>query len=172
MPASSRQLALQFAAVLLVLSLAWPYYGMKAELLPWDQVALAIGATALVFATLSRQAWWWRLIHALFMPAIWLTHQLAIDPGWFLLAFILLLLVYRGALSGQVPLYLSNRATVAALDELLGEEEAARFLDLGAGLTGPVKVSREAHEGLIDLDTAHARAAAQGGVKYLNGLHF
>ena len=39
-------------------------------------------------------------------------------------------------------------------------------------LTGPVKVSREAHEGLIDLDTADAGAAAQGGVKHLNRLHF
>lgn len=130
----ARQFALQGAAVILVLSIAWPYCGWGSEALPWQQTSLAIGAVALAFATIARQAWWWRLIHALFMPAIWLTHQLAIDPGWFLLAFILLLLVYRGALSGQVPLYLSNRATVAALDELLGEEEAARFLDLGAGL--------------------------------------
>ncbi|MFV0371444.1 MAG: class I SAM-dependent methyltransferase [Azonexus sp.] len=130
----ARQFALQGAAVILVLSMAWPYYGWGREALPWQQTSLTIGAVALVFSTIARQPWWWRLIHALFMPAIWLTHQLAIDPGWFLLAFILLLLVYRGALSGQVPLYLSNPATVAALDELLGEEEAQSFLDLGAGL--------------------------------------
>jgi len=52
---------------------------------------------------------------------------------------------------------------------LLRQVEA---LDLGAGLTGPVNVSCKSHEGLIDLDTAYTRAAAQGGVKYLNGLHF
>lgn len=129
-----RQFALQGAAVILVLSIAWPYFGWTAEAMPWLQTCLAIGGVALVFATLSRQPWWWRIIHAGFMPLVWLTHSLAVDPGWFLLAFVLLLLVYRGALSGQVPLYLSNKQTVAALAELLAERESPRFLDLGAGL--------------------------------------
>ena len=129
-----RQFALQGAAVILVLSLAWPYYGWAGGSMPWQQTSLLIGAVALALATITRQAWWWRLIHALFMPLVWLTWTLNIDPGWFLLAFILLLLVYRGALSGQVPLYLSNRETVAALDELIGKEESQRFLDLGAGI--------------------------------------
>lgn len=129
-----RQLALQGAAVILVLSLAWPYFGWQAAAMPWRETSLAIGGVALLFATVSRQPWWWRLIHASFMPLVWATHRLAIDPGWFLLAFILLLLVYRGALSGQVPLYLSNRQTVAALDRLIAREDAGRILDLGAGL--------------------------------------
>lgn len=133
-PASTRQLALQFAAVLLVLSLAWPYYGMKAELLPWGPVSLAIGLIALLLATLSRQPWWWRLIHLGFAPLAWAAAQWQIDPGWFLLAFILMLLVYRGALTGQVPLYLSNRQTAAALAQLANERQARRILDLGAGI--------------------------------------
>lgn len=133
-----RQFALQGAAVILVLSLAWPYYGWAGGSMPWQQTSLLIGAVALALATITRQAWWWRLIHALFMPLVWLTWTLNIDPGWFLLAFILLLLVYRGALSGQVPLYLSNRETVAALDELIGKEESQRFLDLGAGVGSTV----------------------------------
>ena len=130
----ARQFALQGAAVILVLSLAWPYYGWTAEAMPWRQIGLLIAAVALALATISRQPWWWRLIHALFMPAIWATYTLAIPPGWFLLGFVLLLLVYRGALSGQVPLYLSNRETVAALDELIGKEECERIVDLGAGV--------------------------------------
>ncbi|PKO34017.1 MAG: SAM-dependent methyltransferase [Betaproteobacteria bacterium HGW-Betaproteobacteria-7] len=129
-----RQLALQGAAVILVLSLAWPYFGWQAEAMPWLETCVAIGGVAFLFATLSRQPWWWRLIHAGFMPLVWATHRLAIDPGWFLLAFLLLMLFYRGALSGQIPLYLSNRQTVAALDRLLERENAERFLDLGAGL--------------------------------------
>jgi hypothetical protein len=134
----TRQLALQGAAVILVLSLAWPYFGWQSDAMPWLETSLAMGAVALAMATLSGQPWWWRLIHLVFMPLIWLTHSLAIDPGWFLLAFILLLLVYRGALSGQVPLYLSNRQTVDALDELLGKQEGQRFLDLGSGLGSTV----------------------------------
>jgi hypothetical protein len=129
-----RQLALQGAAVILVLSIAWPYYGFQAAAMPWRETSLAIGAAALLFATLSRQPWWWRVMHTAFMPLVWFTHNLAIDPGWFLLAAILLLLIYRGALTGQVPLYLSNRQTVAALAELLTERGPTRFLDLGAGI--------------------------------------
>ena len=129
-----RQLALQGAAAILVLSLAWPYFGVQGEAMPWRETSLAIGGVALLFATLSRQPWWWRVIHAGFMPLIWATHQLAIDPGWFLLAAILLLLVYRGALTGQVPLYLSNKQTVQVLADLLAERGDSRFLDLGAGL--------------------------------------
>jgi len=129
-----RQLALQGAAVILVLSLAWPYYGLQAESMPWLETSLAIGALAFIFATLSRQPWWWRLIHAGFMPLVWATKQLEIEPGWFLFAFIALLLVYRGALSGQVPLYLSNRQTVAQLAEILDGRGPCRFLDLGAGV--------------------------------------
>ena len=130
----TRQFALQGAAVILVLSIAWPYFGWTAEAMPWLETSLAIGGVALIFATISRQPWWWRVIHGGFMPLVWLTNSMAIDPMWFLAAFILLLLVYRGALSGQVPLYLSNKETVAALAELLAERGDCRFLDLGAGL--------------------------------------
>jgi hypothetical protein len=102
--------------------------------MPWLETSLLIGLVALTFATISRQPWWWRIMHGAFMPLIWLTHEQQIDPGWFLLAFVLLLLVYRGALSGQVPLYLSNKQTVAALADLLAERQQVRFLDLGAGI--------------------------------------
>ncbi len=62
------------------------------------------------------------------------TQSLAIDPGWFLFAAVLLLLVYRGALTGQVPLYLSNKQTVQALADLMAARGDTRFLDLGAGV--------------------------------------
>lgn len=129
-----RQLALQFAAGLAVLSLAWPYYGIRGEELPWPATAFAIAAVAALLASLTRQAWWWRLIHTSFAPLAWGVSRLAIDPGWFLLLFIGLLLVYRGALGGQIPLYLSNRPTADALAALTAERRDLRFLDLGAGL--------------------------------------
>ena len=95
---------------------------MRNEELPWPATAFAIGAAALLIATLTRQPWWWRAIHALFAPLAWGVAQLAIDPGWFLLITILLLLVYRGALSGQVPLYFSNSDTADALGRLSAPE--------------------------------------------------
>lgn len=135
MPASPlRQLALQGAAALLVLSLAWPYYGLRAQAVPWLETSLAIGAIAFVFASVSRQPWWWRLMHAAFLPLGWAVSQLAIDPGWFLLAFIALLLIYRGAVTEQVPLYLTNRQTVEELGRLIADRPGVRFLDIGAGV--------------------------------------
>ncbi len=140
-----RQLALQFAAVLAVLSLAWPYYGIRGAALPWPQTAFAIGTVALLLATLSRQPWWWRVVHALFAPLAWGVSLLQLDPAWFLLAFMLLLLVHRGALSGQIPLYFSSRQTVDALAALTRDCHDLRFLDLGAGIGSivqPLAVAR------------------------------
>jgi hypothetical protein len=149
-----RQLALQLAATLAVLSLAWPYYGIRNEDLPWPQTAFAIGGVAVLFATLSRQPWWWRLMHAFFAPLAWSVSRLAIDPGWFLLSFCLLLLVYRGALTGQVPLYFSNRRTAAAIAELTADLREMRFLDLGAGI-GSVLIP------LAGSDLTHISAASK-----------
>ena len=129
-----RQLALQGAAALAVLSLAWPYFGIRDEVLPWPATAVAIGGAALLIAILTHQPWWWRLIHASFAPLAWGVATLSIDPGWFLLAFILMLLVYRGAVTGQIPLFLSNNETASALAALVPDRPGTRFIDLGAGV--------------------------------------
>lgn len=129
-----RQLALQCAALLAVLSLMWPYYGIRNEELPPLQTAWTIGAVALALAVATRQAWWWWLIHLLFAPLMVAASRLPIAPEWFLLAFIALLLIYRGALRGQIPLYLSNDRTAAALAALTADVPGLRFLDLGAGI--------------------------------------
>lgn len=119
---------------MLVLSLVWPYYGMRIQEVPWAETSFVIGLVAFLMAWLTKQPIWWRLIHSLFMPMVWAVSRLAIDPGWFLLAFILLLLIYRGALTGQIPLYLSNAATVSALERWASDRPALRFIDLGAGV--------------------------------------
>ena len=69
-----RQLALQGAAVVAVLSLAWPYFGLRNEPLPWPETAYAIGFAAFIFARLGRQPFLWQLIHAGIAPLIWLIH--------------------------------------------------------------------------------------------------
>lgn len=129
-----RQLALQAASAFAVLSLAWPYFLVRSEPLPWPQTAFAIGAVALLAAWTTRQPWWWRLIHAAFAPLAAGVATLGIDPGWFLVAFMATLLVYRGAITGRIPLYLSNRTTAKALAHQIPTRHGARFVDLGAGI--------------------------------------
>ena len=72
----ARQIALQGASVILVLSLAWPYFGWKAEAMPWRETSFAIGGVAFALASLSRQPWPWRFAQALVMPLAW-----ALYPG-------------------------------------------------------------------------------------------
>ena len=77
LPTRHRQLALQGAAIIVVLSLAWPYFGWKAEPMPWRETAFAIGGVAFVFATLARQPWPWRAFHAVLMPLAWYFYPIA-----------------------------------------------------------------------------------------------
>ena len=129
-----QQLAVQFAATFTVLSVAWPFFVLRNEVLPWPETSLTIGVLALIIARIAKLPWWWQAIHSAFTPLAWGVHSLSINPGWFLLAFIILLLVYRGALTGQIPLYLSNRNTVAALLQLTTDIPGMKFIDLGAGV--------------------------------------
>ena len=77
LPTRHRQLALQGAAIIVVLSLAWPYFGWKAEPMPLRETAFAIGGVAFVFATLARQPWPWRTFHAVLMPLAWYFYPIA-----------------------------------------------------------------------------------------------
>ncbi|MDR1351612.1 MAG: class I SAM-dependent methyltransferase [Zoogloeaceae bacterium] len=126
------QLALQAAAVFLVFSLAWPVYFLRASAWNWAAICAVTGAVAFLAARLARQPWWWQIIHLLFVPLLWLGMQFDISPLWYLGAFMLLLLVFRCAVTGQIPLYLSGKNVAGRLRPLLAERSA--LLDVGAGL--------------------------------------
>lgn len=132
-PLAKRQLALQTGSALLVLALAWPYYAMRDEVLPWLTVCLAIGGTSALLAWKFRQPWWWCLLHGVFAPAAWWVSGLHIPPLWFLGGFMLLLLLFRGAVTEQVPLYHTSDANTRLLASVLPPTPGLRFLDLGAG---------------------------------------
>jgi len=98
----------------------WPLAGMQ-----------ALCATAAAAA--MRSARWWLAIHALFAPLLVVAGRADIAPAWYLGAFALLLVVYWTSFRTQVPLYLSNRATIGALATLLPAGRPVRVLDLGSG---------------------------------------
>jgi hypothetical protein len=92
------------------------------------------GIAAMISLRLGAPAWW-QPIHLAFMPLVVAVHGLDIAPGWFLAAFVLLLLVFWRTDRSRVPLYLSNDATADALLKLL-PAAPCRFVDLGCGEGG------------------------------------
>ncbi len=98
----------------------------------WPLIAVqAIGAAGI--ATALRSAPWWRWIHLGFTPLVVGALQLGIAPGWYLAAFVVFALVYWSSFRTQVPLFLSNPETAAAVAELLPRDHPTRLLDLGSG---------------------------------------
>lgn len=129
MPPALKALVAQLAGWAIAIALArthWLPAGIASVVL--TQVCGAVAVAAWL-----QSARWWLVIHALFAPLLLLAQQLALDPRWYLAAFIALALVYWSSFRTQVPLYLSNRATVRALHDLLPADRPIRLLDLGSG---------------------------------------
>jgi hypothetical protein len=127
-----RQIALQATAVFTVFCMAWPFYLLRAVEWNWAAVCVMTGALAFLVARLSREPWWWQVIHLVFVPLLWVGLQFNISPLWHLGAFMLLLLVFRGAATGRIPLYLSGANAARRLSPLLAP--ACALLDVGAGI--------------------------------------
>lgn len=106
--------------------------GWQPEL--WALLALHGGLALLWSAWLKLPRWWWPF-QVLALPAALALLRLELPPWVFLLVFLLLLLVYWNAGGDRVPLYLSSRATWAAVEGLLPAGPLA-FVDLGCGLGG------------------------------------
>jgi hypothetical protein len=75
---------------------------------------------------------WWLPIHLGFMPLVALASMLHIPPGWYLAAFLLLVVVYWRVGQSRVPLYLSSKQTAEAIAALLPEWKC-QAIDLGCG---------------------------------------
>ena len=162
-PPYLRQLAIQGTAFFLILSLAWPYYVIRGETLPWSEVSLVVGGTALLLTVLMKQPWWWWLIHGLFVPSVCLFSTFSIPPSGYLFVFLFLFLLYRGALSGQIPLFLSNTQTCAAVARLLSDKPQIKIMDIGAGTGNFVRhLARE-------LKTAQISGAENAFIPWLLG---
>lgn len=100
--------------------------------LPLLALAGLQGVFAALTAALMRADRWWLPLHLVFLPTIVLTARLGL-PSWvWATAFLLVVLVYWTSFRTQVPLFLSNRKTVAALAEAL-PHGPLRVLDIGSG---------------------------------------
>lgn len=105
-------------------------------LMPADH-ALALmvfqGGVAAAASLALRADNWWIPIHLAFGPALLFAARLGLHPGWYLGAFVLLVLIYGSSFRTQVPLFLTNRETARVVAELLPSDRSVRLLDLGSG---------------------------------------
>lgn len=100
-------------------------------------VLLAIqGVLAAGLGHLMGLAPWWMPVHVL-LPLAAASGAYLDLPAWiYLLAFIVLLLVFWNSPRDRVPLYLTNRKTWEAIAGLLPQAPDFRFLDLSCGIGG------------------------------------
>ncbi len=118
-----------FVLLLTTLTLSWAQVNL------WQIpliLAMLQGAVAALIAFRQGAPRWWLAIHLAFAPLVVVVHGLDIAPGWFLAAFMLLLLVFWRTDTSRVPLYLTNRNTATALLELL-PAMPCKVIDLGCG---------------------------------------
>jgi hypothetical protein len=109
----------------------------------WPLIVTQAAGAALMSRALKQPAWWIP-IHLSLAPAAAAMLSLQI-PAWiYLLAALLLALVFWGTVKGDVPLFLSSSAVADALQNIVDREHAQSMIDLGAGI-GSVTVPLAAH---------------------------
>lgn len=90
---------------------------------------------------------WWIPIQILLPPLALVVLSWKLNANWFLLAFLLLAIVYWNAFRTRVPLYLTGRKVEREILERLPEGKF-EFADLGSGLGGLVaRLAQQKREG-------------------------
>lgn len=95
---------------------------------------LSQAVIAASLSSLVRQPVWWRIIHLSFIPAAAALQAFNLSPWLYLLILTLLALIFWGTVKGDVPLFLSSSEVNDALIEILKQEKASNFAELGAGI--------------------------------------
>lgn len=93
------------------------------------QAIIAAGVSILI-----RQAIWWRIIHLVFIPAIFFMQYIQLPSSLYLWAFLCSILIFWGTVKGDVPLFLSSAKVVENVQHIVAGEQAHSFADIGAGV--------------------------------------
>lgn len=94
------------------------------------------GALAASIGILLKSERWWIAIHLAFSPALFAALRLDLPPAFPLAVLAGLTFVFWTTFRGEVPLFLSSRATTDALLPLLPQHAGLQVVDLGAGTGG------------------------------------
>jgi SAM-dependent methyltransferase len=129
-------LLLQFAALFVVLLIAFGLEAIFNLSLSILAAALVQGVIAAVLSFWRKLASWWLAIQFLFPIVLVLVLALQLPPSLFLGAFLVFLLLYWSTFRTQVPFYPSRLSTWQAVESLLPSDGNVRFIDIGSGLGG------------------------------------
>jgi energy-coupling factor transporter transmembrane protein EcfT len=117
----------------------------------WVTLLIIQSSCAMLSSKLLRQPTWWLAIHLVFLPAALALHSLQLSAHWYLLMLIVLILVFWGTVKGDVPLFLSSNAVVDAVSQLITQESAQHFAELGAGIgTISIPLAKQHPQLIID----------------------
>lgn len=118
-------------------------------------LAMLQGGIAAIIALRQQAPRWWLTIHLAFVPLAVLVHGLEIEPAWFLVILVLLLLIFWRTDQSRVPLYLTNRTTAEALLNLI-PPRPCRVIDLGCGEGGVLRLLAQARPDCHFVGIEHA----------------
>ncbi|MCL1908117.1 MAG: class I SAM-dependent methyltransferase [Holophagaceae bacterium] len=127
-------LRIQFAslAVLAAVRYLIPHH---TPILPW---VLLQSCGAAVLSMRWNAGPHWVLFQIVLPVAVWAQFALAVPVWLYPLLLLVLMMIYGGSIATRAPLYNSGLACWKELAELIPNEADARFVDLGAGLGGPL----------------------------------
>ena len=129
---------LAVAAQVVALIIVWPAAawigGAMRTGVPLLGVLIVQGIAAALISHFFGLARWWLVLQVALPPAGLALHQSS-TPAWVYLAIVVLLAaVFWNTIGERVPLYLTNRRTIDAIDALLPKAETFRFIDIGCGV--------------------------------------
>lgn len=151
--AALKALAAQLIAWVLI---ALAYVGLGQALAVSLSLAVVQGILAAGIGMLLKSERWWIAIHLLFSPALILALRLDLPPSLYLAVLAGLTFVFWTTFRGEVPLFLSNRATAEAVLGLLPDTPGLRVIDLGAGTGGLLRRLAQARPDAFFTGVEHA----------------
>lgn len=124
-----------FCLTLFLLQAAFRLMGWTANTLIFGLLQGGLAALITMARGMRR---WWIPIQLVFPVAMFLLLALQISPMWYLGGFLILLLLFWGAVVTRVPLYLSGHAVWEQVLDLLPGDRPLKVIDIGSGLGGLV----------------------------------
>lgn len=141
LPAAASGILLALAVQVLAIPVVWGIASVLSVVIPhWKadvmELAFVQGSSAAMIARRFGAAGWQMVLHFAFVPAAALLLAVGLEPAWYLVAFLVLSLVYGPCYRTRVPLYFSSGAAVESLMSLLPRRGGFSFIDLGCGCGG------------------------------------